>query len=113
GCLAGLPIDGYEMHAGRAYVVAENVPFIEVDAGLEGSVSADAPVVGTHLHGVLEQPEPRHALVRALADARGFTWHPGAAPALDPYDILAGVLEATLRLDGLRVSSLAPLLTRR
>ncbi len=111
-CLAGLPVDGYEIHVGRSRVLAKNLPFLEVETGPEGSVAADAPVVGTHLHGLLEQPEPRHAMVHALAATRGFTWHPGAASGRDPFDALADVLEATLRLDGLRVSSLTPLVTR-
>jgi cobyric acid synthase len=92
-------------------MVERHPPFIEVEAGPEGSVAADVPVVGTHLHGLLEQPAPRHALVHALAATRGFTWHPGAAQALDPFDALADVVEATVRLDGLRASSLVPLTT--
>jgi len=111
-CLAGLPITGYEIHAGRSRMLEQNMPFLEVEDGAEGSVAADAPVVGTHLHGLLEQPQPRHALVHALAATRGFTWHPGATPALDPFDMLADVLEATVRLDGLQVASLVPLLSR-
>jgi adenosylcobyric acid synthase len=104
--LAGLPVDGYEIHMGRTRALAGELPFVDLDSGPEGSASTNAAVVGTHLHGLFEQPEPRHALVRALAASRGFTWHPSAAPALDPFDALADVLEATLRLDGLRVSSL-------
>jgi adenosylcobyric acid synthase len=111
-CLAGLPVDGYEIHAGRSSVLGEHLPFIEVEDGAEGSVAPDAPVVGTHLHGFLDQPEPRHALVHALAATRGFTWQSGATPALDPFDTLADVLETTVFLDGLRASSLVPLLTR-
>jgi len=106
-CLAGLPVEGYEIHMGRTRAVADHPALLEVEAGFEGSVSADAAVVGTQLHGLLEQPEPRHALVHALAEARGFTWQPAAAAGLDPFDALADVLEATLRLDHLRVSALA------
>jgi hypothetical protein len=29
---------------------------------------------GTYPHGLLEQPEPRHGLVRALSAARGYAW---------------------------------------
>ena len=106
-CLAGLSVEGYEIHAGRSRVLGENLPFIGLEAGPEGTVSAGAPVVGTHLHGVLERPEPRHALVRALAATRGFSWDSGDAPTPDPYDRLADVLEATLRIDKLRVASVA------
>jgi adenosylcobyric acid synthase len=107
--LAGLPVDGYEIHAGRSRALEVHPPFLEIEAGVEGSVATDRPVVGTHLHGILEQPEPRHALIHALAASRGFTWDPGTVPAPDPFDTLADVLEATLHLDGLRVSSLMPL----
>jgi adenosylcobyric acid synthase len=103
-CLAGLPVDGYEIHVGRTRAHAECLPFLALEAGLEGSVAADAMVVGTHLHGLLERPEPRHALIRALAETRGFAWDPEPATAPDPYDTLANILERTLRLDGLRVS---------
>jgi adenosylcobyric acid synthase len=104
--LAGLTAEGYEIHAGRSRVVGENLPFMQVTAGPEGGVATGAPVVGTHVHGLLERPELRQALVQALAASRGFAWHPGVEPVADPYDMLADVLEAKLRLDRLRVSSL-------
>jgi adenosylcobyric acid synthase len=104
-CLGGLPVDGYEIHVGRTRTPDGDLPFLEVEAGPEGSVSRSAQVVGTHLHGFLERPEPRQALVQALAGSRGFAWQPGAVTAPDPYDALADVLEATLRLDGLRALS--------
>jgi adenosylcobyric acid synthase len=98
--LDGLLVDGYEIQMGRTRAPAGEQPFLEVESGPEGSVSTNTAVVGTHLHGLLERPEPRHALVHALAATRGFTWHPGAAPALDPFDALADVLQATVRLTG-------------
>jgi adenosylcobyric acid synthase len=110
--LVGLPVDGYEIHMGRTHTLTGEQPFLQVESGPEGSVAANGAVVGTHLHGLLERPEPRHALVHALAETRGYTWHARATPAPDPYDALADVLEATLRLDGLQASSLAsPLAT--
>jgi adenosylcobyric acid synthase len=102
--LAGLPVDGYEIHVGRTR--SDGRPFLALDAGGDGSIATDAQVAGTHLHGVLERPEPRHALIRALARARGFAWAPETAPAPDPYDALADVLAQTLRLDGLRAARL-------
>jgi len=107
--LAGVSVDGYEIHAGRARVREVHPPFLELEAGSEGSVAADLPVVGTHLHGLLEQPEPRHVLVQALAASRGFTWQPAAGRGRDPFDALADILEATVRLDALRVSVRIPL----
>ena len=107
--LAGLPVEGYEIHLGRTTAQAGGGAFLDLDEGLEGSVAADAPVVGTHVHGLLERPEPRHALVQALAATRGFRWRPTAASVTDPYDALADVLEATVLLDGLRASFLTPI----
>src|SRR5579859_741064 len=110
--VAGLLTEGYEIHAGRSRALTEHSPFLEVEAGPEGSASANAPVVGTHLHGLLEHPQPRRSLLRALAATRGFTWHPLAVSAPDPFDTLADVLETALRLDALRVSSLASVVRR-
>jgi adenosylcobyric acid synthase len=101
--LAGLSAEGYEIHAGRSRLVGENLPFMALKAGPEGGVAPGAAIVGTHVHGLFERAELRQALVHALAASRGFAWHPGVEPAADPYDVLADVLEGTLRLDGLRV----------
>jgi hypothetical protein len=46
---------------------------------------------------VLERPEPRHALLTALAARRGYGWQPAMAPPIDPYDRLADVLAGCLR----------------
>ncbi|MDQ6670834.1 MAG: cobyric acid synthase [Chloroflexota bacterium] len=108
GCwrgLAGVAVEGYEIHVGRTHVQLSNRPFIEIDGRPEGSVAADLPVAGTHMHGLFERPEPRHALLRGLAQSRGFEWAPGAAPTSDPYDVLADVIERSVRLDGLRISA--------
>jgi hypothetical protein len=57
------------------------------------------------MHGLFERPEPRHALLRGLTQSRGFEWVPGVAPRSDPYDVLADVMEESVRLDGLRIPS--------
>jgi hypothetical protein len=58
------------------------------------------------VHGIFERPEPRRALITALANARGFNWSAGAHGELDPYDALADVLAETLDLRGM--PALAP-----
>jgi cobyric acid synthase len=63
------------------------------------------PVVGTHLHGVLEGAEVRGALVRALARSRGFAYHSAGPEEVDPYDRLADVLEGSISLEWLRVTA--------
>jgi len=72
--VAGLPVEGYEIHLGRTTAQAGGGAFLDLEDGPEGSVAADAPVVGTHVHGLLERPEPRHALVQALADPAQARW---------------------------------------
>jgi adenosylcobyric acid synthase len=99
--LADLPVAGYEIHAGRTRVMAPHPRFLMLEAGPEGSVSPELPVVGTHLHGVLEQRELRHTLLRSLAERRGLAWQAGGRPAQDPYDRLADVLEQSLHLEAL------------
>ena len=101
----GAEVEGYEIHVGRTHVELSNRPFMEIDGSPEGSVAADLPVAGTHIHGMFERPEPRHALLRELAQSRGFEWAPDAVPRSDPYDVLADVIEESVRLDGLRIPS--------
>jgi cobyric acid synthase len=61
-------------------------------------VSSDGAVAGTYVHGIFERAEPRHALLRALARARGFERTPGRDCDVDPYDALADVLAETIDL---------------
>ena len=97
--LAGLPVEGYEIHLGRTSGDLSR-PFLDLVEGPDGAVSADGLVAGTYLHGLLERPEPRHALVAGLAAARGFTWHASPTRA-DPFERLADVVEVHLDLRGL------------
>ncbi len=98
--LAGLPLEGYEIHVGRTSGRVA-MPFLELEASHDGCVTADGPVAGTYVHGIFEQPEPRHRLLRALAEARGFTWDHTPVVQSDPYDLLADTLEEHLRLEAL------------
>jgi len=97
--LGGLAVDGYEIHIGRTSGPAQ-AALVDLDDGPDGRVSFDGTVAGTYVHGIFEQPEPRRALLAALARERGFTWRPAAAPAVDPYDALADVLAETIDLRG-------------
>ena len=101
--LGGLPVEGYEIHVGRT-TGAGGQPLLDLEAGTpEGSLGLHGLVAGTYLHGILERPEPRRALISALAARRGFAWQPDPRPASDPFDGLADVLDASLRLDVLRL----------
>ncbi len=102
--LGGAAVEGYEIHMGQTD--ASPVAFLQVGPHADGAVSDDGRVAGTYLHGVLEQAEPRHRLIEALANRRGFDWSPGAQPQADPYDRLADTLEASLQLEA--IPSLVP-----
>jgi adenosylcobyric acid synthase len=94
--LSGVPVAGYEIHMGRT-LSPNNALITLADGSPDGAVDSAGNVAGTYLHGIFEASPPRHALVRALAARRGFTWSPNAA-SNDPYDRLAETLAQTLDL---------------
>jgi adenosylcobyric acid synthase len=103
--LRGVEVEGYEIHVGHT---RGHMPeaLLDLDTGPDGSVTSDGLVAGTYVHGIFESAEPRQALVRALARARGFSTGPAFTPQTDPYAELADVLAETLRLDTTRVPAL-------
>ncbi|TWI53753.1 adenosylcobyric acid synthase (glutamine-hydrolysing) [Pseudomonas duriflava] len=63
--LSGLPVSGYEIHAGVTEGVALEQPLIMLDDGRsDGVCSADGQVMGTYLHGLFESPEACITLLR-------------------------------------------------
>jgi adenosylcobyric acid synthase len=86
-------IEGYEIHVGESSGAAESL--FAIEGRPHGAVCGS--IAGTYVHGVFEQPAPREALVRALAERRGYIWQPGIARS-DPFDRLADVLTAHLDL---------------
>ena len=114
-CMEDLPffvpdeVTGYEIHMGRTQAIGSSRPALTLTSVLgksadtpEGQISRDGRVVGTYLHGFLDNDRLRSAL---LAWARGG----GEAPATADYaafkdrqyDLLADLLEEHLGLDGL------------
>jgi adenosylcobyric acid synthase len=94
GHAAGLLAPGYEIHVGRATGGAR--PAIEIDGAGEGCVSDDGWVVGTSVHGLLEDARLRRAVLEALAARKGAALPPPAPLAPDPFEIVADTLEQCL-----------------
>jgi adenosylcobyric acid synthase len=96
--LDGCPVGGYEIHLGQT--TGEVSPFVRLADGRPDGAHLDN-VAGTYLHGFLDRPEPRRALVRALAARNGLTWS-GAESDRDTLsarlDRLADTLETSLDL---------------
>jgi len=102
-CLSELPIDGYEIHVGRTSDAGLQ-PLLTLGGRGDGAVLGN--MAGAYVHGMFERAEPRQALLRALADARGLAWSPSPTPA-DPFDRLADLLSTCLDLS--RLPTLAKL----
>ena len=101
----GTPVEGYEIHMGTAWRVDGGEPAFEVVsrngvacAAPDGAASGDGAVVGTMLHGVLDNGAIRAALLARLRARRGLPPAGGTAPPSRDaaYDRLAATL-----LDGL------------
>ena len=96
GTALGQPVDGYEIHHGRTTTGA---PWLDLDGGREGCRSADGGVLGTSVHGLLENDGFRRALLHQVARRAGLDWDPGppvsfADARSRQYDRLADALEA-------------------
>jgi adenosylcobyric acid synthase len=105
--LSGVPVAGYEIHMGRTRTIEPGLtPLFDLDGAQDGSVSRDGQTAGTYLHGILEQPALRAALLTKLAQMRGFAWAPSSTPPVDAYDRLAAVLADNLDLTNTCVASL-------
>ncbi|EME01989.1 MULTISPECIES: cobyric acid synthase [Stutzerimonas stutzeri subgroup] len=61
----GVPVSGYEIHAGVGSGPALEQPAVQLDDGRgDGAISVDGQILGTYLHGVFEGPEACAALLR-------------------------------------------------
>ncbi|MCQ4296361.1 cobyric acid synthase [Pseudomonas stutzeri] len=98
----GVPLSGYEIHAGISSGPALERPAVQLDDGrCDGAISADGQVLGTYLHGLFERPEGCAALLRwaGLDAVQTVNYH-----ALRERDIerLADLVEAHLDTARLR-----------
>ncbi len=61
----GVPVRGYEIHAGVSSGPALEQPAVRLDDGRgDGAISDDGQILGTYLHGLFEGPEACAALLR-------------------------------------------------
>ena len=92
----GMPVSGYEIHAGVSEGRALQRPFALLDDGrTDGAISNDGQIIATYLHGVSESPQACAALLgwAGLQAPQAFDYH-----ALREQNIerLADTLEAHL-----------------
>jgi adenosylcobyric acid synthase len=77
GSAEGAEIVAYEIHVGHTVADRSLRPLVRIEqrsgdpvSELDGAVSADGLVMGTYLHGLLENDAVRHALIDALLARR-------------------------------------------
>ena len=63
-------VDGYEIHVGTTTYDADASALIVHDAGMDGASARVGSVLGTYLHGCLDDDAFRHAFLRAARTAR-------------------------------------------
>ncbi|WP_093280755.1 cobyric acid synthase [Solimonas aquatica] len=66
----GVPVTGYEIHAGVSRGPALARPAIRLGEREDGAISADGRVLGTYLHGLFDHPQACAALLRWAGLAR-------------------------------------------
>lgn len=100
--LDGQRVSGYEIRHGRPRVGAGATPWLDLDDayGYEAEGAASANVLGTSLHGLLDEDGIRAALLVEVSRRRGRKFVPAgvsfAAAREDQLDRLADLMEAHL-----------------
>lgn len=98
-------LTGYEIHMGRTTPVPGAqlgaAPFsVRIDGAVaaDGLTSLDGLVVGTYMHGLLENSALRHALIKRLAARKGVSVpEPGTRMTIDQaFDVLADSVTANM-----------------
>ena len=66
GCLINrdIPLSGYEIHAGISEGEGLNQPVFNIDNKNEGAWAGEGHILGTYIHGLFDQPELLHYLLR-------------------------------------------------
>jgi adenosylcobyric acid synthase len=97
--------EGYEIHMGRVETTRDDAHAFEIterngrrESAQDGAVDSSGAVVGTMIHGLLEDEGLRGGMLRALRRRRGLPQVDAPPlPSLDAeYDRLAGILRKSL-----------------
>lgn len=94
-------INGYEIHTGISSISGKGEPFALINGEPDGAVSTDGRIIGTYLHGLLDDAPLREALLNCLRRDKGLMERPAAPPPPDPYDRLADHLAKHLDMQRL------------
>lgn len=70
---AHTPVSGYEIHAGVSQGAALQRPLLRLDGAAEGCISADDQIIGTYVHGVLDQRATCDAILHWAGLSHGET----------------------------------------
>lgn len=99
---ADLPLQGYEIHAGRTTIAADAHPVLTITrrgtdacSVQDGYISEDHRVWGCYIHGLFENTAFRHAWLRTL----GWSDEVRSEVISDPYDRLATIIEENCSIE--------------
>ncbi len=75
--LEGVPVSGYEIHAGISEGAALQRPAARLEHGADGAISGDGQILASYLHGLFESRQATDALLRwaGLCDADTPDYH--------------------------------------
>ncbi len=105
GTAWGQTVSGYEIHHGRVTARAGAQAWFDLEEGGEGIMSDDGAVLGTNLHGLLDEDGFRSTFLTHVAERRGKSFSASGlqfgAAREEQFDRLADLLEAHLDLPAL------------
>jgi adenosylcobyric acid synthase len=94
------PVRGYEIHAGVSSGKALQRPLLQLDAAPEGFISDDAQILGSYVHGLLDEPAACNAILR-WAGLAADTAPDVSALCEQSLDCLADSIEQNMNWRGL------------